>query len=179
MNRQHSHQEIQRFYRTADLCLVSSLHDGMNLVAKEFVAARQDEQGVLILSRFTGAARELPDALLINPYDIEQMAEAIRSALEMDVEERKTRMQHMRRVVREHNIFRWASRLIAELCEVRLDEAANRFDSQLGNSSSVQSAEVILIDQSLDDLQHARPITAARDDISTLLERRYGVGHGD
>jgi trehalose 6-phosphate synthase len=178
MKRQHSHQEIQRFYRTADLCLVSSLHDGMNLVAKEFVAARQDEQGVLILSRFTGAARELPDALLMNPYDIEQMAEAIRSALEMDVKERKTRMQHMRRVVREHNIFRWASRLITELCEVRLDEPANRLDSQLGRSSGA-SAEVILIDQSLDDLQHARPITAASDDISTLLERRYGVGHGD
>ena len=88
----------------------------------------------LILSRFTGAARELPDALLVNPYDIEQMAEAIRSALEMDMEERKTRMQHMRRVVREHNIFRWASRLIAELCEVRLDEPANRSESQLVRS---------------------------------------------
>ena len=110
LKRQHSHQEIQRYYRTADLCLVTSLHDGMNLVAKEFVAARQDEQGVLILSRFTGAARELPDALLVNPYDIEQMAEAIRFALEMDVEERKTRMQHMRRVVRSTTSYRWASR---------------------------------------------------------------------
>src|SRR5208283_3976869 len=110
-----NHHEIQRFYRVADLCLVTSLHDGMNLVAKEFVAARQDEQGVLILSRFTGAARELPDALLINPYDIEQMAEAIRSALEMDVEERKTRMQHMRRVVREHNIFRRSEEHTSEL----------------------------------------------------------------
>jgi trehalose-6-phosphate synthase len=179
MKRQHSHQEIQRFYRTADLCLVTSLHDGMNLVAKEFVAARQDEQGVLILSRFTGAARELPDALLINPYDIEQMAEAIRSALEMDVEERKTRMQHMRRVVREHNIFRWASNLIAELCEVRLDEPANRLVPQLVRSPAEPSADAILLDQPLDDLQHARPVTAAGDDIGTLLERRYGIGHGD
>ncbi|MGC1452415.1 MAG: trehalose-6-phosphate synthase [Candidatus Sulfotelmatobacter sp.] len=130
MKRQHSHQEIQRFYRTADLCLVTSLHDGMNLVAKEFVAARQDEQGVLVLSHFTGAARELPDALLVNPYDIEQMAEAIRVALEMDTEERKARMQRMRRVVREHNIYRWASTLIAELCEVRLDEPPKRLESQ-------------------------------------------------
>jgi len=136
MKRQHSHHEIQRFYRTADLCLVTSLHDGMNLVAKEFVAARQDEQGVLVLSRFTGAARELPDALLVNPYDIEQMGEAIRFALEMNTEERKARMQRMRRVVREHNIYRWASTLIAELCEVRLDEPATRMESQLGASAA-------------------------------------------
>ncbi len=122
LKRQHTHHEIQRFYRTADLCLVTSLHDGMNLVAKEFVAARQDEQGVLVLSRFTGSARELLDALLVNPYDIEQMAEAVRLALEMNTEERKTRMQRMRRVVRDHNIYRWAGTLIGELCEVRLDQ---------------------------------------------------------
>jgi alpha,alpha-trehalose-phosphate synthase [UDP-forming] len=130
IKRQHSHLEIQRLYRIADLCLVTSLHDGMNLVAKEFVAARQDEQGVLVLSRFTGAARELADSLLVNPYDIEQMADAIRFALEMNTEERKARMQRMRKVVREHNIYRWASTLIAELCEVRLDEQANRLESQ-------------------------------------------------
>jgi alpha,alpha-trehalose-phosphate synthase [UDP-forming] len=177
MKRQHTHHEIQRFYRTADLCLVTSLHDGMNLVAKEFVAARQDERGVLVLSRFTGAARELPDALLVNPYDIDQTAEALRYALEMDPEERKTRMQRMRRVVREHNIYRWAGALIAELCEVRLDEAANRSEPQSGYPPSEQSAEVIGIDQSVDDFRHARPVTAARDEISTLLERRYGVGN--
>ena len=135
MKRQHTHHEIQRFYRTADLCLVTSLHDGMNLVAKEFVAARQDEQGVLVLSRFTGAARELPDALLVNPYDIEQMAEAVRFALEMDTEERKTRMQRMRRVVREHNIYRWAGTLIGELCEVRLDEASKPGGVAVGGSA--------------------------------------------
>jgi trehalose 6-phosphate synthase len=177
MKRQHTHHEIQRFYRTADLCLVTSLHDGMNLVAKEFVAARQDERGVLVLSRFTGAARELPDALMVNPYDIEQTAEALRFALEMDPEERKTRMQRMRRVVREHNIYRWAGALIAELCEVRLDEAANRSEPQSGYPPSEQSAEVIGIDQSIDDFRHARPVTAARDEVSTLLERRYGVGN--
>ena len=86
--RHHSHQEIEPFYRAADLCLVTSLHDGMNLVAKEYVAAREDEDGVLILSQFTGASRELRDALLVNPYDTEQLAESIRRALEMPPEER-------------------------------------------------------------------------------------------
>ena len=80
LNRQHSHKEIEPYYRAADLCLVTSLHDGMNLVAKEFVATRDDERDVLILSCFTGAARELRDALQINPYDIDQTAEAIRAA---------------------------------------------------------------------------------------------------
>ena len=121
LNRQHNHQEIQSYYRAADLCLVTSLHDGMNLVAKEFVAARHDERGVLILSCFTGAAHELRDALQINPYDINQTAEAIRVALEMDPEEKELRMQRMRKTVREHNVYRWAGSLIAELCELRLD----------------------------------------------------------
>jgi trehalose 6-phosphate synthase len=118
--RHHSHQEIQPFYRAADLCLVTSLHDGMNLVAKEFVAARSDELGVLILSRFTGAARELHDALTVNPYDAEELAEAIRAGLEMDRLEQRTRMQHMRKVVKEYNIYRWAGTLLAELAEIRL-----------------------------------------------------------
>jgi len=121
LKRHHSHNEIQPYYRAADLCLVTSLHDGMNLVAKEFVAARSDESGVLVLSIFTGAARELRDALQVNPYDIEQTAEAIRAALEMDPEEKQSRMQHMRRAVREHNIYEWAGSLITELSEVRLD----------------------------------------------------------
>jgi hypothetical protein len=119
----------------------------------------------------------LPDALLVNPYDIDQTAEALRYALEMDPEERKTRMQRMRRVVREHNIYRWAGALIAELCEVRLDEAANRSEPQSGYPPSEQSAEVIGIDQSIDDFRHARPVTAARDQVGSLLERRYGVGN--
>jgi alpha,alpha-trehalose-phosphate synthase [UDP-forming] len=121
LNRQHSHKEIEPYYRAADLCLVTSLHDGMNLVAKEFVATRHDERGVLILSCFTGAARELRDALQVNPYDIDQTAEAIRAAIEMQPEEKQMRMQRMRRLVREHNVYRWAGSLIGELCEVRLD----------------------------------------------------------
>ena len=121
LNRQHSHREIEPYYRTADLCLVTSLHDGMNLVAKEFLAARKDDRGVLILSQFTGAARELRDALLVNPYNIEQTADAIRAALEMEPEEKQLRVQRMRRVIKENNIYRWAGNLITELSEVRLD----------------------------------------------------------
>jgi trehalose 6-phosphate synthase len=121
LKRQHSHQEIEPYFRSADLCLVTSLHDGMNLVAKEFLAARRDEQGVLILSQFTGAARELRDALLVNPYDIDQTAEAIRTALEMEPEDKQLRMHRMRKIIKEHNIYRWAGNLITELCEVRLD----------------------------------------------------------
>jgi alpha,alpha-trehalose-phosphate synthase [UDP-forming] len=127
LNRQHSHKEVEPYYRAADLCLVTSLHDGMNLVAKEFVATRNDERGVLILSCFTGAARELRDALQVNPYDIDQTADAIRAALEMASEEKQLRMMRMRKTVREHNIYRWAGNLIGELCEVRLDQ-----DERLG-----------------------------------------------
>jgi glycosyltransferase involved in cell wall biosynthesis len=85
LNRQHNRQEVQRYYRAAHLCMVTSLHDGMNLVAKEYVAAREDERGVLILSQFTGAARDLQDAILVNPYDIRSTGEAIAQALEMDI----------------------------------------------------------------------------------------------
>ena len=120
LKRHHTHQEIERFYRASDLCLVTSLHDGMNLVAKEYVAARDDERGVLILSRFTGASRELHDALIVNPYDTELIADAIHGALEMPAAEIERRMQSLRRTVREHNIFRWAANLISELAEIRL-----------------------------------------------------------
>lgn len=123
LSRHHSHAEIERYYRAADLCLVTSLHDGMNLVAKEFVASRDDGQGALILSRFTGASQELRDALIVNPYDTEQLASAIYYALEMDPEERTARMQRMRRSVREHNIYRWAASLISELSEIRIEKA--------------------------------------------------------
>jgi len=121
LKRHHSHKEIEPFYRAADFCMVTSLHDGMNLVAKEFVAARDDEQGVLVLSAFTGAARELHDALIVNPYDIEQIADTIFRALEMEPSEKKARMQHMRRAVRENNVYRWAGSLIGELCEMRIE----------------------------------------------------------
>lgn len=129
LKRHHSHHEIDDFYRSVDLCLVTSLHDGMNLVAKEFLAARRDERGVLILSQFTGAARELRDALLVNPYDTDQTAEAIRVALEMEPEEKQARVRNMRKQIREHNIYCWAGSLITELCELRLD-ATDRAQSK-------------------------------------------------
>jgi trehalose 6-phosphate synthase len=122
LERHHTHSEIGRFYRAADVCIVTSLHDGMNLVAKEYVAARDDERGALILSIFAGASRELPDALVVNPYDVEQVAASIRRALEMTPEEQEQRMARMRRVVREHNIFRWAGNLMAALSEIRIDK---------------------------------------------------------
>jgi alpha,alpha-trehalose-phosphate synthase [UDP-forming] len=121
LNHHHSHQQIARFYDAADFCLVTSLHDGMNLVAKEFVAARDDCQGMLLLSAFTGASRELQDALIINPYDTEQTADAILRALEMDPRDKKIRMQRLRRVVRDNNVYRWAASLIDELSETRID----------------------------------------------------------
>ncbi|HEY2548553.1 MAG TPA: trehalose-6-phosphate synthase [Candidatus Acidoferrum sp.] len=121
LKKHHSHEEIARYYRAASVCLVTSLHDGMNLVAKEFVAAREDQRGVLVLSTFAGAAHELPDALLVNPYDVQQVAEAIHRALEMPEEEQAQRMVRMRTNVREHNVYRWAAHLLSDLTEIRID----------------------------------------------------------
>jgi trehalose 6-phosphate synthase len=121
IERQCSHEEVSRWYRIADLCLVTSLHDGMNLVAKEYVAARDDEDGVLILSRFTGASVELRDALLVNPYDIAGVADAMHRGLEMPREERRQRMQLMRSHVLEFNIYRWAAAVLRALREVRIE----------------------------------------------------------
>ncbi len=120
-NRHHTHAEVDRFYRAADLCLVTSLHDGMNLVAKEYVASRHDLEGMLMLSEFTGAARELRDALIVNPYDIESIADAIFAALEMEPGERRSRMACMRQTVKQQNIYRWAGSLIGELCDLRME----------------------------------------------------------
>ena len=120
LKKHHSHEEIGPFYETADLCMVTSLHDGMNLVAKEYISSRDDESGVLILSQFTGASRELRDALIVNPYDIDEMAEAIRIALEMDLDERKARMKAMRETLKSRNIYYWAANLITALVQVRL-----------------------------------------------------------
>jgi len=118
----HGHKTIMNHYKGADLCIVSSLHDGMNLVAKEFVASRDDNDGVLILSQFAGAARELSDAIIVNPYDIEVMADAIYHALTMSPEERATRMEKMRAIVRENNIYRWAGNLITDLARLRIED---------------------------------------------------------
>ena len=115
LKRHHEHRDIWPFYRHADFCMVTSLHDGMNLVAKEFISVRDDEDGALILSQFTGASSELRDAILVNPYDMDGMAEAIRNAVAMSPDERRARMARMRQAVREHNIYRWAGLLLSEL----------------------------------------------------------------
>jgi trehalose 6-phosphate synthase len=130
LTRHHDHNEIQPYYRAADFCMVTSLHDGMNLVAKEFVAAREDEGGALILSQFTGATRELRDAIIVNPYDTDQLADSIQLALEMDPEEKHDRMMRMRRVVKEHNVYRWAGNLIQELAEIRINETEAALKNQ-------------------------------------------------
>jgi trehalose-6-phosphate synthase len=120
----HEHRDIWAYYRHADFCMVTSLHDGMNLVAKEFVSVRDDEDGALILSRFAGASHELRDALIVNPYDLTAMAEAIRAALEMSPEERRTRMVRMRQSVTDHNIYRWAGMLLTELARIPVKAGA-------------------------------------------------------
>jgi trehalose 6-phosphate synthase len=110
---------VYELYRAADFCCVSSLHDGMNLVAKEFVAARDDQQGVLILSQFTGAARELVEALTVNPYDIEQSAAALHLALTMPPAEQRARMRSMRSLVQDFNVYRWAGRMLLDAARMR------------------------------------------------------------
>jgi trehalose 6-phosphate synthase len=115
----HTAPEVYQYFRAADLCFVSSLHDGMNLVAKEFVAARDDDRGVLILSQFTGAARELPEALIVNPYDADQCAAALQRALAMPPDEQRDRMRLMRGLVAEYNVFRWAGRMLLDAAAMR------------------------------------------------------------
>ncbi len=119
LKRHFSPEEIKPYYALGDFCIVSSLHDGMNLVAKEYVASKIDASGMLILSCFTGAARELTDAVQINPYSIEEFADAIKFAVEMPVDEKKKRMVNMRRVISENNIYRWAGSIITELTSLK------------------------------------------------------------
>jgi trehalose-6-phosphate synthase len=117
--RHHSHEEIMPFYKAANLCMVTSLHDGMNLVAKEFVASRNNSDGVLILSRFAGASQELQGAIIINPYDIEQMSDAIKTALEMPKKMQQKRMKQMRQEIVEHNIYSWAAGLLRTMVSIQ------------------------------------------------------------
>jgi trehalose-6-phosphate synthase len=119
LKKHHSHEEIMPYYRTANVCMVSSLHDGMNLVAKEFLASRDHNDGVLILSRFAGASQELHGAIIVNPYDIEQNADAIREALEMPVEKQNQKMKQMRRLIMNHNVYAWASNILRSMASIQ------------------------------------------------------------
>ncbi|MDD2852668.1 MAG: trehalose-6-phosphate synthase [Desulfuromonadaceae bacterium] len=118
----HEPDQVNRYYRAAQVCMVTSLHDGMNLVAKEYVASRDDERGVLILSQFTGAANELYEALIVNPYHVEQTAEALYQGLTMPEYEQQERMRSMRAQVRDFNVYRWAGRMLLDAARVRQRE---------------------------------------------------------
>jgi len=133
----HEPPEVFRFYRAADLCFVSSLHDGMNLVAKEFVAARTDLKGVLVLSEFTGAARELTEALIVNPYDLEKCSEALATALTMPEDEQRDRMRSMRSILVQFNVYRWAGKMLVDAARLRNQE---RVAGRIAERSSVGAA---------------------------------------
>ena len=115
----HDAAEVYRFFRSADVCYVSSLHDGMNLVAKEYIAARDDERGVLVLSQFAGAAKELTEALIVNPYDLAEAARALVAAVRMPESEQRERMRSMRRLIAQRNVFRWAGRMLLDAALLR------------------------------------------------------------
>lgn len=122
VRRHLSFKELTAFYRLGDVCIVSSLHDGMNLVAKEFVSSRSDEKGMLVLSQFAGASRELTDAILVNPYDCEEFSDGLYAALTMAEDERSKRMSKMRAIVQQNNIYRWAGKIISELLKFEFTE---------------------------------------------------------
>lgn len=123
MVRRHlSYPELLAFYRIGNLCIVSSLHDGMNLVCKEYISAQTEARGMIMLSQFTGASREFPGAIHINPYDIEEFADGIKKAVGLKESERKKRMKGMRDVVRQNNIYRWAGKEISELLKLEFKE---------------------------------------------------------
>jgi trehalose-6-phosphate synthase len=115
----HGPKDVYEYYRASEICFVSSLHDGMNLVAKEYLASRDDDRGVLILSQFAGAARELPEALIVNPYNIDQCAGALSIALTMPAQEQRDRMRSMRALIQEHNVYRWAGKMLLDAAKLR------------------------------------------------------------
>lgn len=135
----HSQEKVYEIYRAADICMVTSLHDGMNLVAKEFVAARDDEQGVLLLSTFAGASRELLEALIVNPYDTAMTSEALLQALTMTPEEQRERMRPMREMVRDNNVYRWAGSMLLDAARLR-----KRGDRVTGNGERPSSSNNVI-----------------------------------
>ena len=137
LEQHHSPQAVSEYLRAGQVCLVTSLHDGMNLVAKEFIAARDDGTGVLMLSIFTGASRELPEALIVNPYDIDQCAQAINFALRMPEAEQRHRIQSMREQIEQFNIYRWAGRMLIDAAQVRKKDQLSRAISEFGDDEDM------------------------------------------
>lgn len=132
----HEPAEVYRFLRAADLCYVGSLHDGMNLVAKEFVSARDDDRGVLILSKFAGAARQLTGAVIVNPYETDDSADALAEALSMEDEEQSNRMRAMRSVVAEFSTYRWAGEMLADAARLRTNPTSLHEDDRTSSSAA-------------------------------------------
>lgn len=141
----HSQAAVYELYRAADICLVTSLHDGMNLVAKEFVAARDDEQGVLLLSTFAGASRELLEALIVNPYDAAMMSELMLQALSMGAEEQRERMRRMREIVRDNNVYRWAGSMLLDAARLRKRGELDRVTALSERSANTNGDNVVSI----------------------------------
>ncbi|ABD87500.1 alpha,alpha-trehalose-phosphate synthase (UDP-forming) [Rhodopseudomonas palustris] len=137
--RHHGADEVFKLFRAADVCIVSSLHDGMNLVAKEFVAAREDESGVLLLSSFTGASRELSEALIVNPYHVHEMSGALDAALRMPLLEQQERMRVMRQQIKEWNVYRWAGRMLIDAANKRRQQRI----MNLANLGRLPSADAL------------------------------------
>ena len=146
-------ERMMALHRLANFFVVTSLHDGMNLVAKEFVAARDDDQGVLILSSFAGASREMSEALIVNPYDGQDMAAALVQALSMPVEEQRERMRLMRQQVREQNVYRWAGRMLVDAARVRQKDRV----LELSNRTKAAPRSLAVVALSLRRLQHHAP----------------------
>lgn len=147
---------LRELYSDADICVVPSLHDGMNLVAKEFVAEKADEEGVLILSRFAGATQELPEALSVNPFDITRLAATLKVALDMPVAEQRERMRRMRETVHSNNIFRWAGRIVEDALRFRsrnrlLKKGRSAKDRARRDANSEQVATPIQTNQRRND----------------------------
>ncbi len=172
--RHHTHAELERFYRAADVCLVTSLHDGMNLVAKEYIASRYDEDGALVLSPFTGVAREFADALIANPYDTERVADAVFEALELEAPERRARMRRMRQAVEQNNVYRWAGNLIGDLCEVRIPAAPPRKRAAAASAEGAAQrvAGEIVLEQLPGHFRHAGPLSGRGDQVGVPLDLR-------
>ncbi len=136
----HEPDQLNELFRAANLCVVTSLHDGMNLVSKEFVAARDDDAGVLVLSRYAGAARELAQALLVNPYDVEETADSLNEAAIMPLAEQRERMASLRTTVREFNVYRWAGEMLIDAnrrrTQERIAERLRRHRAQAGDADT-------------------------------------------
>ena len=120
--RHHSPDEVYELFRAADACIVSSLHDGMNLVAKEYIASKNNQDGVLVLSEMAGSAKELGEAIIVNPYDTSAMANALERALLMPQQEQKDRMLLMRELIRDRNVYRWAAQMLMDASRLRKRE---------------------------------------------------------